>query len=159
MQPKVIERTQTGKNVMITGGAEPADKPVREPSSVEQWDHLAQTLIRKELAPKGFSEIKRGPWRGKVQANIPFLPKHTVDRTGKIAAQLVRAYRDKALKALNKDAEASEALYKQNRAKYETCPFWKFGEKKRLYRLANSYCGAMEAYNDAILTLTDIGIK
>src|SRR5688572_25989388 len=98
MQPET--KPQTNDNLEASRENKKKVLDSRDFTPIEQWDNLCYTLIRQELAPKGFSEIKRGPWRGKVQSNIPFLPKHTVDRTGKIAAQLVRTYRDKVRREL-----------------------------------------------------------
>lgn len=117
----------------------------KEISPADQWDVLAFKLINDELAPKGYSEIKRGPWRGKVRSNIPFLPKRSVERCQQIAAQMVRSYRGKLAKVLKDDhKELTEQL-----AKYR---FYQF-EKKWICR------GMIATIEKEIQFLEQIGIK
>lgn len=82
----------------------PAKNPIRD------WDQVAAQLIRKELAPKGFSEIKHGPYRGKVKSNIEFLPKEVVGRCQNISAQLVRVFRDRSKETLDNQIKKTQEL-------------------------------------------------
>lgn len=122
MQPKAdIKREQKGGPKASSMAITPA----------EQWDQIAFKLIKDELAPKGYSEIKRGPYRGRVQANIPFLAKGQVERCQKAAAQLVRVFRDKVKTELEgrlKDAEHQSNLAVKD---LRDCPFWKFRLRRK----------------------------
>lgn len=98
----------------------------------KQWDQVAASLISKTLAPKGFHEVKRGPYRGKIVANVPFLQKPVVDKCCNLAAQLVRSFRE----AARKDMEAHEAFLdnwrKETEAEIKDCRFWQFRKKGML---------------------------
>jgi len=65
---------------------------------LQQWDQLAFTLIYNELAKNGFKKVTSGGYRGLeiAKTNEPGLPKQRVTTCQRIAAQLVRDYRNKA---------------------------------------------------------------
>ncbi len=128
-------------------------------SPIEQWDQVAFTLIRNELAPKGFSEIKRGPWRGKVQSNIPFLPKHTVDRCQKGAAQLVRAFRDKVRMELEGRMKDAEVKRDQALKDMDACTFFQFRRKRKFQEVHAYYRDRVDLLMILIMELDRIGIK
>lgn len=159
MQHKEIERTVIGKNVHITGGAEPAEKPAREFSHLEQWDQLAFQLIHQELAPKGFSEIKRGPYRGTVQSNIPFLPKKTVQRCQNLSAQLVRSFRQKTQSKLKSIIKELDEWVKEDERKLKACKFWEFGKKRELKYKIRSLYGQGGSASRILQELDNIAIK
>lgn len=111
--------------------AESKEKQSPEVSPADQWDQVAFKLIKDELAPKGFSEIKRGVWRGKVQSNIPFLPKQSVLYCQRTAAQLVRTFRSKVLKGLKERLATCEKEQETSAWIRENSFFWEFGKKRR----------------------------
>lgn len=126
---------------------------------VKQWDQLAATLYKRELAPRGYSEIKRGPFRGRVQSNIDFLSKDTVIRCQNIGAQLVRSFRDKVrteLQGRMKDAEV-----KQNTAikERDSLPFYKFKARRRQQEVYEHYRTQIGLLHILINELDTIGIK
>lgn len=128
-------------------------------SPAEQWNQLAFEVIRRELAPKGFSEIKRGPWRGKVQSNIPFLSKQSVDHTGKIAAQLIRGYRQNAKVKVKAIIKELDEWVKEDEKKLAACRFWEFTKKKDLkYKILSLY-GQGGSMGRILHELDEIGIK
>lgn len=124
-----------------------------------EWDQLAFQLIKKELAPKGFSEIKRGPWRGKVQSNIEFLSKDTVTNCQKITAQMVRAFRAKAKKQLKNTVDEIDVWIKEDRAKLDACWFWQFKKKTDLRYKIKSLLGQGGSASRLIQELDNISIK
>lgn len=107
----------------------------REFSPVEQWDQLAFALIKQELAPKGFSEVKRGPYKGSVQSNLPFLPKKTVQRCQNLSAQLVRSFRQKVSKGLTDRLAICEKEQEKAITLRDGARFWQF-KKRRLEQKA-----------------------
>jgi len=126
---------------------------------IDQWDAVAFRMIRQELAPKGYSEIKRGPWRGKVQSNIPFLHKQTVERCQQIAAQMVRSYRQKAIKEL----ELKTISIQEEKTKWEgslkNLSFWQWKQKDQFKRRIADYEGQLLALGIAVVKLQDLSIK
>lgn len=131
----------------------------RERTPVEQWDQLAFQLIRQELAPKGFSEIKRGPWRGKVQSNIPFLPKSTVDRCQKGAAQLIRSYRERLRAKIKSGIADLDKFTKQYQDELRACYFWQFKKKAEIRGNLRSVLGQAGSLHHVLNELDQIGIK
>jgi hypothetical protein len=103
----------------------------KEYSPSEQWDHLAFSVVINELAPKGFKEVKQGAYRGSVQANIPFLHKNAVVKTQKIAAQLVRGFRDRAKKDLGLRLSTACRLQEDAIKNRDACKFWEISKKKK----------------------------
>jgi hypothetical protein len=94
----------------------------KELTAIEQWDMLAFKVIGNELVPKGFKTQKNGKYRGTEYAEVP---KKAVVRTQKIAAQLVRGYRDKLRKAIDEQISAGQMFSK-------TCKWWQFVLKREL---------------------------
>lgn len=138
-----------------------SDKPKESlpENPVKQWDQLAATLYKKELAPKGFSEIRRGPYKGSVQANIPFLPKHTVIRCQNIGAQLVRTYREKVKKELNDGVQSASERAKVYEEELKGVPWFRFGKRKELSDKWISATAKVEILTVAINRVEQIGIK
>jgi hypothetical protein len=137
----------------------PEQKENLADSALKQWDQLASTLYKRELAPKGFSEIKRGPYRGSVQSNIPFLPKSTVTRCQNIGAQLVRSFREKVKSDLEKrltEAEARQALAIKER---DSLPFWNLIAKRKQQGTFEHYQNQIGLLHILINQLDQIGIK
>lgn len=130
-----------------------------EPAPVEQWDQVAFKLILQELAPKGFSEIKRGPWRGKVQSNIPFLPKQSVNNCQKIAAQMVRTFRVKIERAMKEQLKNVDDWAEKDRVTLGGCRFWQFKKKAELKGNIRSLSGQGGSLMWAIQQLKETGIK
>lgn len=117
----------------------------KEITPMQQWDHLAFSVIYQELVPKGFKEIKSGAYRGSVQANIPFLSKKTVTKCQNIAAQLIRGFRDKSKAEMNKAAENLKTCLKD-------CKWYEFSAKR--YYKAN-----IEAMQTLVKLLDNVSIK
>lgn len=130
-----------------------------EPSPVEQWDQVAFKLIHQELAPKGYSEIKRGPWRGKVQSNIPFLPKQTVLNCQKISAQLIRTFRSKAVKEIRTITEDIEKWTAEDEQKLAACYFWQLAKKSELKYKIRSLRGQAGSALNILRILETLPIK
>lgn len=78
------------------------------PDPIKQWDQAAAHLLKKELAPKGFSQIKTGPYKGRHKSNLEFLSRETVGRCQILGGNLIRAYRDRAKDEILKKIEATE---------------------------------------------------
>lgn len=128
------------------------EKPVSEQKPTERvkdpikdWDQVAAQLIRKELAPKGFSEIKHGPYRGKVKSNIEFLPKEVVGRCQNISAQLVRVFRDRSKETIDNRIAATKKLITDTR--------WYEVRKKWIYK------GILEALEGSKKLMDNVEVK
>lgn len=128
------------------------EKPVSEQKSTERvkdpikdWDQVAAQLIRKELAPKGFSEIKHGPYRGKVKSNIEFLPKEVVGRCQNISAQLVRVFRDRSKETIDNRIAATKKLITDTR--------WYEVRKRWIYK------GILEALEGSKKLMDNVEVK
>lgn len=139
---------------------EPLPQEVKkEQTPVQQWDALAIQLIVGELAPKGFKEIKRGPFKGTVVANLDHLTKVRVDKTAKIAAQLVREYRKRAIKALNSNGTALLNEYNEAKADLEKCGRWQFRKKAELRKKRDIAHAQFQIMTQAIQQLNLISIQ
>lgn len=128
-------------------------------SPIEQWDQVAFRLIQQELAPKGYSQIARGPWKGKVKSNIEFLPKQTVQNCQKISAQLIRTFRAKALWQLKaRLAKCEEEQQKAIRLRHAAY-FWQFKKKRLEQRVYEHYRDQSGLLQILINEIENIGIK
>lgn len=131
----------------------------KEISAIEQWDAVAFKLIQQELAPKGYSEIKRGLWRGKVRSNIPFLPKTSVVNCQKIAAQMVRTFRGKTLKELEELYDLTVKHSEECKKEAAECHFWQLRKKRECRKMAAEFwCHAL-GFSGAKHILNNIPIK
>lgn len=131
----------------------------KEISAIEQWDAVAFKLIQQELAPKGYSEIKRGPWRGKVQSNIPFLPKQSVVNCQKIAAQMVRSYRGKVIITLADQIKKIDGFIAKDQADLKACGFLQFKKKAELKGNIRSLLGQAGALKWMVDQVDKLNIK
>lgn len=131
----------------------------KEISAIEQWDAVAFKLIQQELAPKGYSEIKRGPWRGKVQSNIPFLPKTSVVNCQKIAAQMARSYRGKVIITLADQIKKIDEFIAKDQADLKACGFLQFKKKAELKGKIRSLLGQAGALKWVVDQMEKLGIK
>lgn len=88
MQPETVTKTKDNLEV--------SRENKKEISPILQWDQVAFKLIQDVLAPKGYKQIHSGKWRGLRIANAeqPGIVKSKVNQCQKIAAQMVRAYRE-----------------------------------------------------------------
>lgn len=137
----------------------PKAKEVADMTGQEQWDQLAFKLMLQELAPKGFSEIKRGPYRGTVQSNIPFLPKKTVQRCQNLAAQCVKSYRDRTRRRITDMVKELDIWIKEDEQKLKACRFWEFGKRTELKYKIRSLYGQAGSARKILVELDQIGIK
>lgn len=113
----------------------------RELTKIEEWDHVAFDLIRRELVPKGFKEIKSGNYKGNVQANIPFLSKQAVGRCQKISAQMVRTFRNRAYGDLKMKLDAWYIMLNHT-------PWYHFKARYRIKMKSETLRDAMEALSN-----------
>lgn len=152
MQPEteIKEKTMTGEKVVV----EPKSRKAYTPA--EQWDHLAFSVIGNELVSKGFKEKKNGMYRGSKYVEVP---KNSVVKSQKIAAQLVRGFRNKTqerLKAIIKDVDQ---WIIDDDAKLKACRFWEFRKKRDLWDRLVSLRGQGGAYRRLLQELENVGIK
>lgn len=152
MQPEVKEKIEAINQVT-------KPKEVSEMSGPEQWDALAFKLIQQELAPKGYSEIKRGAYKGTVQSNIPFLPKKTVQRCQNLAAQCVRSYRERVRKAFVNRMEFATGREQQAVKDRDNCHFWQVRRKRAHQKIYEHYRDQSGLLQIIINELDKIGIK
>jgi hypothetical protein len=153
MQPDEIKLGDTP-----TKQKENSVKPRREPTPVDQWDIIAHTLIKQELAPKGYSDIKSGDYRGKVKSNIPFLPKQSVIRCQNISAQLVRAYREELRAWAEGELKKSQKGYEDAKEQYAKTPWYKF-TLRGIYRgLKQFYNGQTECFQQFLIEIDQIKV-
>lgn len=136
MQPDQIKPMSTAEEEPGTHtkfgnapGKQKENSAHREFTPAEEWDRVAHTLIIQELAPKGFKDMK-GLWKGKVAANIPFLPKQSVIRCQNIAAQLVRVYREEARATLTERHENEKKALEEWREYLKNAAWWRFKERR-----------------------------
>jgi hypothetical protein len=128
----------------------------KEFTSVESWDQLSFQVIYNELVPKGFKEVKNGHYRGTQYVEVP---KKAVTRTQKVAASLVRGFREKLKEQLKKEIATNKGLFEAKKKEYETTKFWQFKKKKRAYRFANAFAGVIEALENVLITIDNTPIK
>lgn len=107
-------------------------------------DAVAYNMIKQELAPKGFTEIRTGAWKGKVRSNIDFLPQQSVKYCQNIAAQMVRTFREQAKLKL----ETQIGLAKSSAA---TLKWYQIREKW-------AYKGIIEALSGTLKELDNIEV-
>jgi hypothetical protein len=148
----------TAENKTIIGTSPNGDK-INSVNHVKQWDEVAATLMRKQLAPKGFSEIKVGPFKGRHKSNLDFLSRETVGMCQNISAQLIREYRNRAKAKLSYRYEKLNGRALIVSQKLSDCRFWEFGKKKELQREYAHYrdrCGLLDIL---IIELDKVEVK
>jgi hypothetical protein len=136
----------TTENKIIVGDAPNGDK-INSVNHVKQWDEVAATLMRKQLAPKGFSTIKVGPFKGRHKSNLEFLSRETVGMCQNISAQLIREYRNRAKAKLNYRYERMLEKSTIAAKNLNACRFWEFGRKsefKKEYSHYRDQCGLLD---------------
>lgn len=139
---------------------EPLPQEVKKDQTInQQWDQLAFTLIVRELAPNGFKEIQRGPFKGRIVSNLDHLTKVRVDSTAKIAAQLVRSYRSKTSISLNAFGTALLNEYNEAKAELEKCGRWQFRKKAELRKKRDIAHAQFQIMTQAIQQLNLISIQ
>lgn len=159
MQPET-ETLPNGKKVVVNDeGRKPKVKDVAEMTGPEQWDQLAFKLMLQELAPKGFSEIKRGPYRGTVQSNIPFLPKKTVQRCQNLAAQCVRSYRERIIKSCDARVKYIQEQVGKVEVDFKSAMLWHFKRKALCRKLSTIYYTELDNIKTFVSILNNTGIK
>lgn len=129
------------------------------PYPSKQWDQVATSLMVKTLAPKGFHEVKRGPFRGKVVANVPFLYKSVVDKCCNLSAQLVRSFREAVRKDLELHMEFLDNWRKETEVEINDCHFWQFRKKAMLKGRLNNIDAQRSAMTHSISRLNLVVIK
>lgn len=97
-------------------------------STIKTWNSAVAQSIRQALAPKGFSQVAQGSFKGRVKSNIQFLEKSKVIECEQIAMGALQHYRN-GLKALLQDriTECDIVLLKAHEIKTH---FWQFAKKK-----------------------------
>ena len=146
MQPETIK----------VNGEKPADIKTREFTPIENWDHLAFQVIYKELVPQGFKKVKNGKYKGSEFVEVP---KKGVLRVQRIAAQLVRGYREKVKEVFKKDRDLSKDEFEKAKDRYINCPWYKFKLKKHLRHKADGWSGIVDTYEEVIHRLDQTPIK
>lgn len=159
MQPET-ETLPNGKKIIVNDeGQKPKVKEVSDMTPSDQWDQLAFKLIQQELVPKGYSEIKRGPYRGTVQSNIPFLPKKTVQRCQNLAAQCVRSYRERVRRRISDHVKELDQWVKEDEQRLKACRFWEFRKSADLKYKIRSLYGQAGSARTVLTALDQTGIK
>jgi hypothetical protein len=148
MQPEVAEKIKAINEVTAPNK--------RQPSPIEQWDILAFKAIGNELVPKGFKKQKNGKYRGTEYVETT---KKAVIRTQKVAAQLIRGFRDKTRKELEELLTLNKAQRDQYTSDWSKTPWYKFKQKRHNRRRGEYYHGVVDALEDAIETLGRVNIK
>lgn len=133
MQPKTKEKIKAINAVTAP--------KAREYTAAEQWDVLAYKLIQQTLAPKGYKEIKQGAYRGTVLANAkePGLIKPKVMECQRLSAQLVRTFRQKALKGFKDRLAMCEKEQEKAIRLRDGAHFWQFKKKRSEQKVYEHY--------------------
>lgn len=153
MQPE----TQTKDQIKFGVDTEKHKENLASPAT--QWDHLAFSVIGNELVPKGFKEIRSGVYRGAVQANIPYLDKKTVIKTQKIAAQLVRGFRDKTKQRIAAIIKEVDQWIAEDEVELKECGLLQFKKKRNLKDKLISLRGQAGSYHRLLQELENVSIK
>lgn len=124
--------------------ASPKKKLSEQLTPIQQWDAVAFRLVKGELAPNGFSEIKTGPWKGKIKANLVFLSKESVQRVQGLTQTMIRTFRKCAQDSLQRQIDS--ALVNQKALKW-----YQFREKW-------AYKGIIEALSGTQKELDNIEV-
>jgi hypothetical protein len=122
----------------------PKKKLSEQLTPIQAWDAVAIRLVKNELAPKGYSEIKSGPFKGRVKANIEFLQKGSVVQVQNYACSLVRTFRSQAQDSLQRQIDTA----KVNSSKLK---WYQFREKW-------AYKGIIEALEGTVKELDNIEV-
>lgn len=150
MQPETHTKDQ------IKFGVAPEKHKENLATPTQQWDHLAFSVIGNELVPKGFKEKKNGMYRGTEYVEVP---KKSVARTQKIAAQLVRGFRDKVKQRIEAIQKDFDQWISEDDAKLKACRFWELGKKRDLKDKLISLRGQAGSFHRLLQELENIGIK
>lgn len=151
MQPETKVK-ENGQSVL-----EKLDVKIKENNSpAQQWDYLAFQVIYNELAPRGFKKQKNGFYKGAEYVEVP---KKTVLKTQKIAAQLIRGFRDKAKVEINKLIDKENKSGEESAKAAIDCPFWKVLTRLRHKKNAMVSLSRISALRDSIDALNNTIIK
>lgn len=112
------------ENIKVNGKSVESAK--KELTPVEQWDHIAFQVILNELVPNGYKKVKNGKYRGSEYAEVP---KNVVIKTQKIAAQLIRVYRDMVKSSLKQRLATVERLRDDAVSNLHKSNFWQISKK------------------------------
>lgn len=138
------QETLSEKAKAIQDTFNPKKKLSEHLTATQAWDAVAFRLMKGELAPKGFVEIKSGGWKGKVKANIEFLPKESVQRAIGLTQTMIRTFRKSAQDTLQRQIDS--ALVNQKALKW-----YQFREKW-------AYKGIIEALSGTQKELDNIEV-
>ena len=103
--------------------------------TIGQWAQMCAKSITDHLAPKGFSTIRGGVFKGKKKANIEFLERHQVDVAGKIAAGCVGHYRNRLKEYYKSQIEAKTVAIESAETERNGLGWFKFSERTRLGKI------------------------
>jgi hypothetical protein len=131
----------------------------KEFSPVEQWDQLAFSVVYNELAPKGFKKVNHGHYRGTECSNLPILSKKRVQKVQKIAAQLVRGFRDKTKKEFQERLDAAKPLMTKYQTEWKECAWFRLKKKRLLRNKGEYYQALVDSYSEMIKVLENVSIK
>lgn len=148
----------TATNTQIKIG-DPPGKQKENLAPIEQWDQLAFTLMFQQLAPKGFKKFQNGHWKGADHADIPFLPKKTVIQCQKIAAQLVRGFREKAKQQIKERLKRYTSDYESWTKILSERKFWQITQKRNFKLIIRSLKAKIGTCNILLSELDNIPIK
>jgi hypothetical protein len=133
----------------------------REFTPTEQWDQLAFQVLYRELAPKGFKKVTGGSYKGQIIAvcDGPGLPKSKVTSAQKIAAQLIRGFREKTKKTLSDKIIQLEERFNKLDESYKKIPFWRYKKARRELDSLRHTQYTLIVYKDFIRLLDEMPIK
>lgn len=153
MQPETIK-----VNGQTLNGA---DIKKKEFSPTEQWDQLAFRVIYNELAPKGFKKLTSGAFKGQQIAVCagPGLPKIKVTSAQRIAAQLVRGFREQAKKSIHKELDEAKIEFEKARNFSRECPWWRLKEWYKRRSKGEYWCALVDSYETLIEKLDNTPIQ
>jgi hypothetical protein len=124
----------------------PKKKLSEQLTPIQAWDAVAIRLVKGELAPNGYEEVKSGPYKGRIKAKsaLTFLQKGSVVQVQNYACSLVRTFRTQAQASLTRQIDTA----KGNASKLK---WYQFREKW-------AYKGIIEALEGTMKELDNIEV-
>lgn len=128
-------------------------------NTVKNWDELCYKAILSELAPKGFKESRDKRFRGTIISTLDMLTKNRVDKTCKIAASLVRGYRENLRRAILDELEVGKKAAEDINDLVKSTPFHKFRLLKNRTNDLKLIRAKIEGMEMALAQLDHVSIK
>lgn len=117
---------------ITTNNESGAKVSIERTKTTSQWAQLCAKSLLDHLAPKGFSVIKAGVFKGKRKANIEFLEDKQVQIAGNIANGCLSHYRKRVVERLKEQLGREHDELKSWESIQSQLKWFKFKRKREI---------------------------